>query len=163
MDQGNSFERAGTRLQMGFQGAMWPWQGMGRGMMTIPLDVCEFSNEFIVRAMVPGIAPDAFEVSAQQNTLTLKGEFSSPDWMQQTQAGTQSGAGSQGPTCWIQENPVGKFARTVTLPFPVDADRAQASFDNGILTLHLPKAQSATMKKIPVQAGSAKGIPYRNP
>jgi len=162
MDQGNAFERAGTNIRMGVQGAVWPWQIAGPAGMTIPLDVCEFDNEFVVRATLPGVTPDALEVSVIENSLTLKGEFKAPDWMRQPQGGKQSSTSGAGPTCWIQENPVGKFARTISLPYPVDAGGAQASFDNGILTLRLPKSQTVMVQKIPVQPGSFVGSAARS-
>jgi HSP20 family protein len=157
LEQRNPFERAGAQAQMNLQSAAWPWQMPQPFGMTVPLDVCEFADEFVVRALLPGVTSDNFTISANENTLTLKGEFMAPDWLRQTMASAQTSSGGQHPTCWVQELPVGKFARTVTLPFPIDPARGQSAFDNGVLTLRLPKSQSSMMKTISIQSGSATG------
>jgi HSP20 family protein len=131
--------------------------------MMVPLDVCEIGDEFIIRAVVPGVSPNSLNVTANENTITLTGEFNAPDWMQQAAAGAQGSTSSQPSQstkqsiCWLQEVPIGKFARTVTLPFPVDPARGQSTLDNGILTLRLPKSQAAMSKSIPVQTGAQSG------
>jgi HSP20 family protein len=157
LEQRKPFERAGTSTQMGLQSAVWPWQMPQPFGMTVPLDVCEFGDEFIVRALLPGVMPDNVAVSANENMLTLKGEFVAPDWLHQPMAGGQTSTAGQNPTCWIQELPVGKFARSITLPFPVDPARGQTTFENGVLTLRLPKSQAHMMQNISVPSGSTTG------
>jgi HSP20 family protein len=142
---------------MNLQGDVWPWQLTERRGMTIPLDVCESANEFIVRTLVPGVTPDSLNISANENTLTVTGEFAAPDWLRQASSGGQSTGAGQQQTCWIQECPIGKFVRTVTLPFPIDPSKGQSTFVDGVLTLHLPKSQAAMTKNIPVQTGSQAG------
>jgi HSP20 family protein len=129
--------------------------------MTIPLDVCEYGNDLIVRAFLPGISPDNLTIQANQNTLTFKGEFTTPDWMRNAQTTGQTGSQQSSPgqsmTCWMQELPVGRFARSITLPFPVDPATGQSTFENGVLTLRLPKSKAATMQSISVQSGATGG------
>lgn len=157
MQQRNTWEQVGTIAQMGAQSAAWPWQFPQPGGMPVPLDVCEFADEIVVRAMLPGLSPNDLHVTASESTLTLKGEFVAPDWLQKAHGSTQASMSGQQPVCWIHENPVGRFARTITLPFPVDAAHGRSTFDNGVLTLHLPKSQSRMMETIPVQSGSTRG------
>jgi HSP20 family protein len=157
LEQRSSFGRAGTQAQMNFQSAVWPWQMPQAFGMTVPLDVCEFGSEFVVRALLPGVMPDNVVVSANENTLTLKGEFVAPDWLRQAMASGQTSTAGPNPTCWIQELPVGKFARSITLPFPVDPASGQTTFDNGVLTLRLPKSQAHMMQNISVQSGPTTG------
>jgi HSP20 family protein len=130
--------------------------------MTIPVDVCEFADEFIVRTMLPGVMPDSVNVSANENTLMLTGEIPAPDWLRQAPSGSQSTGTGQKPAgqqqiCWLQESPVGKFARTITFPFPIDPAQARSTFDNGVLTMHFPKSKAHMTKTIPIQSGSTAG------
>jgi HSP20 family protein len=84
-----------------------------------------------------------------------------PSGQQQQQAGGQSaGRREQGSTprgesvhCWLQEIPYGRFSRSVTLPMTVNASKARAEFDNGLLVLHLPKTEEAKPRRIEVQPG----------
>jgi HSP20 family molecular chaperone IbpA len=162
LEQRNAWERTETQAQMGLQGDVWPWQFPRRGGMSIPLDVCEFGDEFVVRTMLPGVSPDAVNISANETTLTLTGEIPAPDWLRQAPSGGQSTGMGQQPTgqqqvCWLHECPIGKFARTITFPFPIGPAQAQSTFDNGVLTMHFPKSKSHMMKSVPVQSSSATG------
>jgi HSP20 family protein len=62
----------------------------------------------------------------------------------------------QGQGQWLRrERWYGRFQRTLTLPRPVESDQANAEFENGILTVTLPKAQEARAKSIPIRDGRA--------
>ncbi len=60
-----------------------------------------------------------------------------------------------GATWYLRELPHGTFRRTVSLPFAVDADQAQATFEHGVLRIVLPKAEAARPRKIPITVGGS--------
>ena len=150
-----------------------PWR-MTRevGGYSLPLDVCETDDEFIIRAAAPGMRPEDLDVSVKEDTLTIRGEMKSPEWMQveQTQAGRQASPQGQttgqprqqlrgqGTHCWVQEIPYGRFTRSITLPSPVNGSNARAEYDNGMLILHLPKAEEAKPRRIEIRGGAGRQL-----
>ena len=110
--------------------------------LVAPLDVAESAEAFVVKASLPGVRPEDVQVTVHGDTLTIQGEVKAEEE-------------KQGQSWHIRERRAGTFRRTLTLPVPVDADRAQAAHDHGVLTLTLPKAESARPKQIKV--GSAAG------
>ncbi len=114
----------------------WPW-GTDGGLM-VPLDMYETDENVIVTAVVPGLKPEDVDITISGNTLNIKGEF---------QAEEEGRRGS----VHFQERRYGKFQRSVTLPSTVDTDRVEATFENGILKLTLPKVEEARPKHIPVK------------
>lgn len=108
----------------------------------VPLDVIEKDDSFEVRASLPGINPDDVNISVQGETLTIRGET--------------TGERERKEENWIlRERRSGSFYRTVTLPAPLDADRANARFEQGVLVLTIPKAETAKAKQIPVTGARA--------
>jgi HSP20 family protein len=108
------------------------------GMMgQLALDVIENENEFIVKASVPGLKPEDLEITIVGDTLTVKG---------QTKAETMTAQENY----LLQERRHGSFQRSVSLPVDVQADQSHADFDDGVLTLTLPKIEAAKPKQIKV-------------
>jgi HSP20 family protein len=111
-----------------------PWAPTTR---MIPLEVYETPDEVVVRALVPGIAPESIDLQYQQGMLTLRASAATPepgsDW-----------------TWHIQEFGYGDMVRRITLPKAVDVDQARTHFEHGILTLTLPKVAEARPKQIRV-------------
>jgi HSP20 family protein len=110
----------------------------------LPLDVYATENEAVVIAAVPGMTPEALDVTINQNTLTLSGAVP-------TAADSEQG---QQATWYLQELGHGPFQRTVTLPFEVDASQAEATVEHGIIRIVLPKAEWTKPQKIAITAGS---------
>ncbi|MGN6032152.1 MAG: Hsp20/alpha crystallin family protein [Thermomicrobiales bacterium] len=110
----------------------------------LPLDVYAREDDVVVVAAAPGIDPAAIEITVEKNTVTLAGKA----------AATSPDAASTATTWYLQELPRGSFSRTLTLPFEVDAARADATFDNGLLRLTLPKRESAKAHQIRVKVAS---------
>jgi HSP20 family protein len=108
----------------------------------VPLDVIEKGDSFEVRASLPGIKPEDVHIMAQGDRLTIRGETS----------GEEERKGDKKEDNWIlRERRSGSFYRSVTLPSQLDADRARARFENGVLILDIPKAETAKAKHIPIQ------------
>jgi HSP20 family protein len=120
------------------------------GAAMLPLDIAETENEFTVKASLPGVRPEDVQITAQGDTLTIRGEIKAEEEKKDEQY-------------HLRERRFGQFQRTVTLSTPISADKAQARFENGVLTLILPKAEEAKPKQIKIKAaignGSEKGSP----
>jgi HSP20 family protein len=108
---------------------------MGR----LPVDVIENPNELIVKASVPGMKPEDIEITVVGDTLTIKGK-------------AQTEVKQEKENFVVQERRFGSFQRTFTLPVSVQADKAHADFENGVLTLTLPKVEEVKPKQIKVMA-----------
>lgn len=110
-----------------------------------PIDLYDTGEQFVLRAVIPGATPDSIDISLEQATLTIRGAF-----------GYAPSEGEARSVTWYRrEIGQGQFAESFRLPVPVDADHVQATFENGILTLTMPKAEQAKAKRISVQAPHA--------
>jgi HSP20 family protein len=111
--------------------------GSGRRTLYLPVDAYATEDELVVYTLVPGVSPKDVNITIEDDILTISGEIPAPaenvDWI-------------------IRESAYGPFRRTLTLNVPVDADAAEATFENGRLVLHLPKAEEARPKQIKVHA-----------
>ena len=115
-----------------------PTSGGGPGgFATLPLDVSESENEFVVKGSLPGVKPEDVHITVQGDTLTIQGE-------------TRSGEEKKGERWHLRERRFGSFQRSISLATPVDSDKAQAQFEHGVLTLTLPKSESAKPRQIKV-------------
>lgn len=103
----------------------------------LPLDVYTTPSEIVIMASVPGLKPDEVAITLEGDTLSINGEIKPP---------------MENVEYIFQERPYGKFSRTLTINVPVEAEKAEATFDSGVLTLTLPKAEAARPKTIKVEA-----------
>ena len=118
--------------------------GNGTTVRPLPLDVYATQDEAVVIAAVPGMSSQDLEVTIDQNVVTLSGTVPTA---------TESEQG-KGATWYLHELWHGQFRRSVTLPFEVDAGKADASFENGIVRIMLPKAERAKPHKIAIKSGN---------
>jgi HSP20 family protein len=100
-----------------------------------PVNVWTSSAGAIVRAEIPGIAPDDVEISLVNNSLSIRGSRN-PEELK------------EGQSCHRNERGYGQFTRTLQLPFGVEADKVQARFTNGVLEITLPRAEAEKPRKI---------------
>lgn len=124
-----------------------PWLG-GRGRTELggqvatvwapAVDVIEAENEVQVKAQVPGIRPEELDIEVENNMLTLSGEHTERE--EETRGNV-----------YRKEICYGKFFRRVPLPTDVDPNKADARFENGMLTVRLPKSAESRRHKIKVQ------------
>lgn len=101
-----------------------------------PIDVKAEDEAYIIQATLPGLNPDDVSIQIVNETVSLQGEFK----VERDEAASYL----------LQERPVGKFCRVLTLPAPLDSAKAEAEMVNGILTLRVPKAEAARPKTIKV-------------
>jgi HSP20 family protein len=113
------------------------WRAIPReGVIQLPVDIYSTEDKVVIRAAVPGVDPDDVEITIEGDTLTIKGETKAPEDVDYI----------------CQEHCYGPFARTFTLNVPIQIDKATAEFENGVLTLTLPKAEEVKPKTIKVKA-----------
>lgn len=122
--------------------------GNGGSRWSLPLDAYATQDEIVLLAAVPGLRPEDIEVTVNQNIVTLAGEIPNV-------AGSEE---AKGATWYLHELPNGKFRRSVTLPMEVDANRAEATFEHGVLRLTLPKAEQAKPKQIKIKTAQPESI-----
>ncbi len=115
-----------------------PWRGEAE--MTFPVDVSETGTEVVVKAVLPGLKAEDIEISVTGDALTIKGE-------------TRREEKTERENYYSREIEYGSFSRVVPLPSQVDYDRAEAAFENGILTITLPKAEEVRSRQIKIKAG----------
>lgn len=101
------------------------------------VDMYDKKNEIVVKAEVPGVEKENINISLTDNTLTIKGEIKKEEEIKEEDY-------------HYSERSYGSFVRVLTLPAKVQADKVKASFSNGILEIHLPKAEGAKPKEIKV-------------
>ena len=128
------------------EGFSRPWRILpAQYNWTFPVELWETGDAVYLKAALPGINPEDVAISVLGETLTIKA--SSPA---QEQADETS-------TYYYREIQYGDFQRTFTLPTTVDADKSDARYENGVLHLMLPKAESARPRQIAVHAGNYQG------
>jgi HSP20 family protein len=117
-----------------------------RESLLVPLDVTSTKDALIVEAALPGVQPDAVDITVENGTLSITG--------QSVEERTEEGASHH-----VREIRRGRFSRSVTLPNGLEADRTEATFENGVLRLRIPKAEQVKPKQIrisPVTEGEAR-------
>lgn len=114
----------------------------------MPLDIYTTDDDIVLVAAVPGMQPDDLQLSVQKNTITLSGTVHDV-WESEE---------GQNATWYLRELSSGSYQRSVTLPFAVDVDHADARFENGILRVVLPKSEASKPKQIAIQTSRNEAI-----
>jgi HSP20 family protein len=110
---------------------------------TPAVDVQENQNELRLDVELPGLNPDEVEITADNGVLTIRGE---------KQFERKEGDDSR---YHVVERSYGSFLRSFQLPQGLDESRIDATFNNGILSIHIPKSALAQPKKIQIKSGEA--------
>ncbi len=125
----------------------------GQQAQSAPMDVYETDQGYKVRIGMPGVKPEDIDVTINQNTLTIKGKYSSETQQPEQQEQEQQGN-------WIMhEMQSGTIERSVTFERPIDADNVQSSYEHGVLTLTLPLTAASRPRRIQVRAGQQQPQP----
>jgi HSP20 family protein len=102
---------------------------------SLPVNVREEDNTYVLTALVPGISVEDLEIKVLDDTVTIEGKF----------AEDQN-------TYLMRELPRGAFYRSLQFPTALDADKSDAAVKDGLLTLRIARAESATPKNIKISA-----------
>lgn len=113
------------------------WVGL-EGEGAIPVDIYHSADEVVVKALMPGFKPEEVDIRITGDTLSIRGEHKEEKEVKEE-------------NYLCQELRHGAFSRLITLPVEVNSEKAQAVFENGELTLTLPKVEEAKPKQIKVQ------------
>jgi HSP20 family protein len=119
-------------------GTSWPF-ATGNAL---PLDMYENDNEYVAVVALPGVNEDQINIRFENGVLTISAE------VPQVKVANAR--------VLVQEIPFGRYSRSVTLPQMIAIDQAEAHYENGILTLTLPKAPEAQPKLIPIKANNGR-------
>jgi len=104
---------------------------------TLALDMYQTEDATVIKSSVPGIKPEEIDISITRNTLTISGKCKEEEEIKEEN--------------YIRrERRYGSFSRSVVLPEGLEPDKAEASFEDGVLTLTIPKAPEAKPKVIKV-------------
>jgi len=102
------------------------------------LDVYQTDKDVVIKASLPGVKPEEVEVSITGDMLTIKGEHKEESEEKKA-------------NYFRKELRYGNFQRSIDLPFPVKSDKAEASYENGVLTITLPKVEEVKPKQIKIK------------
>jgi HSP20 family protein len=114
------------------------WRGAEMGPMRIPMDAVRNGDEVTLHFEVPGIEPDALTVDVDRNTLTVTAER------------TVSSERKEGEEVLVRERRHGRFMRQVTLGDNLDAERLEANYADGVLTVRVPVAERAKSRRVEI-------------
>ena len=103
----------------------------------MPMDAYRVGDEFVVAFDLPGVSPDAIELDVERNVLTVKAERRPTPEAEHVEM-------------QVAERPLGMFSRQLFLGDTLDADRIDASYEAGVLTLRIPIAERAKPRKITI-------------
>jgi HSP20 family protein len=116
-----------------------PLSMSGNNWSVPAVDMYQTDNEVVVKAALPGIKADEVQINVTGEVLTIKGE-------------TKQESETKEKTYHLREQRWGTFERSIILPTDVVADKAKADFENGVLTVTLPKAEEVKPKTITIKS-----------
>jgi len=102
---------------------------------TLGVNVREEDDAYVLSALVPGLKSDEVNIQVLEDVLRIQGEYKADE-----------------SNYLVRELPNGSFTRTLRLPAEIDADQVEANITEGVLTLRLPKAESARPKQIKIKS-----------
>ncbi len=126
---------------MTFYMQTYPYRRMARRWaedreQTLGVNVREEPDAYVLSALVPGIKSEELNIQVLEDVVRIEAEYKA----------------EENDGYLVHELPAGSFTRTLRLPAPLDADHVEADITNGVLTLRLPKAESARPKQIKINA-----------
>lgn len=122
----------------------YPYQGpqrrvvrrwVGENQQALSVNIREEDEAYVLSALVPGLSAEDLNIQVLDDVVRIEGEYKQDE--------TQY---------LMQELPHGSFTRTLRLPAAIDANHVEAKIADGVLTLTLPKAESAKPKKIKINS-----------
>jgi HSP20 family protein len=118
-----------------------PW---GNSRPVMPMDAYRRNGDFVVHFDVPGVDPGSIDLTVEKNVLTVTAE--------------RHFARQEGDEITVSERPQGRFNRQLFLGESLDPDHISASYDQGVLTLHIPVAERAKPRRVEISAGAPETV-----
>ena len=118
----------------------YPYRRMARRVMdngthTLGINIHEQDDAYVLSALVPGLTANDLNIQVLEDVVRIEGEYKADEQ-----------------NYLVRELPNGSFTRTLRMPSVIDADQVEARIADGVLTLTLPKAESARPKKIAIKS-----------
>jgi len=107
----------------------------------LPVDAYADEDAIVIIADVPGLKPEELQITMESNTLTIRGELKNR---------------LEGRNYLLSERATSHFERIMTINTPIDSNKIEAEFENGVLTLTLPRAEANKPKQIAIKAITSK-------
>jgi HSP20 family protein len=107
-------------------------------VMSFPVDLSETSEEYTLKAFLPGLSAEDVNIEYNNNTLSINGEYKAEEEDKSEKL--------------LNEFPAGRFGRSFELAEPIVVDKIEASMSNGVLTVRIPKAEEAKPRTIKIVA-----------
>ena len=121
---------------------MRSWSALDQSLENaMPTDMYVDQDQIVVKTCLPGVKPHDVNIQVQDNILTISGELKEEN----------NSRADSGPRWYMRERKNMTFVRSMRLPFPIQADKTEATMENGVLTLELPKVDETEQEIIPVQ------------
>jgi HSP20 family protein len=114
---------------------IWP---KSEGLVIPSIDLYDKKTDIVVKIELPGVRREDIDLTITKDTLMLKGEIKKDDDVQEEDY-------------YISERMFGSFSRTVALPCEVESEKAQATMNNGLLEIVIPKREQARPKEIKIE------------
>ena len=108
------------------------------GVWELPIDMHQTADDLVVKTSLPGFKPEEVDISINDGTINIKGEHEEEQEVEEE-------------NYFCKERRYGTFSRSLPLPVKVKSDKAEAVFEDGVLTLTLPKAEEVKPKQIKVK------------
>ena len=122
-----------------FNESVVPSQGGDNGALALPVNIREEKDGYVITAALPGVRPEDVQIEATSNTISISGETSDE---REVDEGDYV----------RRERRFGRFFRMLELPVEINAEGAEASFENGVLTLRVPKSEATKPKQVRVNS-----------
>ena len=121
------------------------WRSIEGEAVTPALDVHQTPDDIVVTAALPGIDPEEVDITLTGQTLVIRGEFKADEKITRDQY-------------LYRERRFGSFSRLLQLPVRVEGDKTEATFQHGVLTLRIPKADEVKPRQIQIRAGESEPV-----
>ena len=122
-----------------FNESVVPSQATDNGAIALPVNIREEKDAYVITAALPGVKPEDVQIEATSNTVTISGETSDERDVDEGEYVRR-------------ERRFGRFFRMLELPVELNAEGAEASFDNGVLTLRLPKSEATKPRQVRINS-----------
>lgn len=113
--------------------------------LSFPVDVVEMDDRYVMKASLPGVDPDSLEIKYVNHLLTIKGETAPDEEFEKAHY-------------YLRERRLGRFERSISLPFKVDEEHIDATYEAGLLKLVLPKSEEDRPRRIPIQSRASSKV-----
>jgi HSP20 family protein len=117
------------------------WSRKAERALGLSADMYETDDNLIINADLPGVKPEDVDISIRDNVLTIQGEYKSEEE-------------NEDGNVHFRERQYGRFQRSIALPSNINTEATEATFEEGVLKMTLPKAEEAKPKQIPVKTKS---------